>query len=64
MNEINRIIRNLCSNASFAGGTVSASEVDDFLMSHSDIYFCHGRMFKVVFQKVTDRTFKIKREWL
>lgn len=64
MENIDRIIRNLCSNASFDGGTVSVDEVDLFLDQRSDLYFCYGRAFRVVFKPITDKTYKIAREWL
>jgi hypothetical protein len=61
---MDRIIRNMCSNANYSGGTATIEEVDTFLASQSGILFCHGRMFRVVFEKITDKTFSIKREWL
>lgn len=62
--EIERIVKNLCSNASYSGGTVKSKEVDSFLEKHSTLYFCYGRAFELNFIKITDKTIKITRKWL
>lgn len=61
---MNQMIRNMCSNASFIGGTATTREVDDFLENHSTLYFCRGRAFELIFNKITENTIQISRRWI
>lgn len=54
----------MCGNASFIGGTTTTREVDDFLENHSTLYFCRGRAFELIFNKITENTIQISRRWI
>lgn len=40
-------------------GTLSVDEVNYWLENYSDVILCNGRPRKVVFDKITDKTFKV-----